>query len=239
VLLVVAGFYLLLKMLVSGPDKVIFASNDKLLEQQLPDGSMISLNAHSTISYPEEFSGNTREINLTGEAFFSVVHRVEKPFIVYAGDMQIEVLGTEFNVNANEKSDSITVYVESGKVKFHPNGKETDSNLLLYLEAGDKGVYLKSSGKLSKAEKPDAYELFWLNKTLRFEETEVSKVIELLRKIYNVDIKTDNKEIQNCLLTATFHDDPIDIVLNVIAESFDLSVTMEDNTYTLHGEGCR
>jgi ferric-dicitrate binding protein FerR (iron transport regulator) len=81
-------------------------------------------------------------------------------------------------------------------------------------------------------------DLFWFDHSLEFNRTPLSSVFGLLERYYPVTIKVSNENINNCLLTASFADDPIDRILNVIAESFDLKVISTNQTYLLTGNGC-
>ena len=88
----------------------IVASNNTGIVQKvtLPDGTIINLNTCSRLTYPESFSGKSREVFLDGEAYFDVAHDKRHPFIVRAGELKIRVLGTKFNVNASTLVPQIT-----------------------------------------------------------------------------------------------------------------------------------
>jgi len=98
----------------SVPDKLVAISANKVKNDTLPDGTTITQNKNSTISYPENFDGKTRNVSLTGEAFFNVKHDDHKPFIIKVNDVQITVLGTSFNVKSY--GGNTEVVVETGKV---------------------------------------------------------------------------------------------------------------------------
>ena len=81
----------------------------------LPDGTEVWLHSNTTLSYNANFSSNTREVNMNGEAYFSVTHDANKPFIVHSNSSSVTVHGTKFNVNSYESSQNILV---SLKVRF-------------------------------------------------------------------------------------------------------------------------
>ena len=92
-LLIGVGIFSLMKR---APEMLKFATTDELAATlQLPDGSSLSLNANSVINYPEKFKGQTREVTLSGEAFFEVYHNPERPFVVHADGLDIRVTGTQ------------------------------------------------------------------------------------------------------------------------------------------------
>ena len=84
----------------------------------LPDGSKVWLNASSSLHFPTAFTGKNREVELTGEAYFEVAKNKEKPFHVKVNDMQVEVLGTHFNINAYEDENAIRTSLLEGSVKI-------------------------------------------------------------------------------------------------------------------------
>ena len=108
---------------------------------QLPDGSLVWLNAESSIHFPTAFAGNTRKVEITGEAYLEVAKDVSKKFIVIAGETATEVWGTHFNINAYKESNGISVTLEEGSVSV----KDTINNnniLLTQNEQYGKTAYL-------------------------------------------------------------------------------------------------
>ncbi len=217
-------------------ENVILASNT-IINDTLSDGSLITLNKSSKLTYPEEFKEDKREVVLEGEAFFDVERNEEKPFVIHAGIGNIKVLGTSFNVKAYP-NDDIEVSVETGLVQLYHIDDITGDTSSVFLEAGSKGILNNKTLKLEKNEKINKNKFFWRNKTLIFEEAKLSKVIFLLEENYDITIELSNEEINDCLLTATFKNDKIEDILNIIAESFSLELTKEEKTYLLEGNGC-
>jgi len=93
----------------------------KVIDMTLSDGTQVWLNAGSSVTYPIAFTGNERKVTITGEAYFEVAHEKSKPFLVSKGDMQVEVLGTHFNVNAYDDESEINVTLLEGSVKVYNN----------------------------------------------------------------------------------------------------------------------
>jgi ferric-dicitrate binding protein FerR (iron transport regulator) len=89
----------------------------------LLDGSVVTLKDGSRLNLKNNFSGNTREITLEGEAFFEIAHNPKKPFIIHTGSVKTTVLGTSFSIKAIPGETSITVAVTEGKVKVEDGGK--------------------------------------------------------------------------------------------------------------------
>jgi transmembrane sensor len=91
----------------------------KVIDMTLADGSRVWLNAGSSVTYPIAFVGNERKVSITGEAYFEVAPDKSKPFYVSKGDMQVQVLGTHFNVNAYEDETDIKVTLIEGSVRVN------------------------------------------------------------------------------------------------------------------------
>jgi hypothetical protein len=93
-------------------------TSDTAVSFFLPDSTHIILNKKSSLTYPENFSGDARRVTLNGEAFFEVKHNAEMPFIITAGNTETKVLGTSFNIKQDESKGNVEVSVMTGKVQF-------------------------------------------------------------------------------------------------------------------------
>ena len=135
---------------------------------QFPDGSLVTLNAESHLSYPERFGRTTREVTLTGEAFFEVTENPSQPFIVSARGVNTQALGTSFNIRAYEGEPTIEVVLATGKVKvdFAKNQAQP-----AYLIPGEKIIADEHEQSLHKSEVNLAYALDWKDNVLHFRES--------------------------------------------------------------------
>ncbi|MFC2096677.1 FecR family protein, partial [Bacteroidota bacterium] len=195
------------------------------------------LNTNSKITYPEQFAKNERRVKLEGEAFFNVEHIKEQPFTIEAGNAFVQVLGTSFNVKAYENSE-LEVIVTEGLVKLYTVDYESMDTSEILLKAGQKG-------KISWKEKSPIYvaenipeELFWMDYTLIFNDTDLKKVFSLIENYYNIEIKVSDKRIYDCRLSTTFSNNSIKDIIEVIVATFEFEYTKENNTYTIKGDGC-
>lgn len=233
-IIIVFGVY---QLLIKQPQPLVIASAQEVIHDTLPDGSNIALNANSNITYPKKFAKNERRVQLAGEAFFNVEHNPEQPFIIETENAFIKVLGTSFNVKAYKNSE-IEVIVTDGLVQLFTVDSETMDTTSILLKAGEKG---KISGKERKpiylAESiPD--ELFWMDYTLIFTDTDLKKVFSLLENYYNIKIEVSDTEIYKCRLSTTFSNNSIEDIMEVIAATFEFEYTKENKTYTIKGDGC-
>jgi ferric-dicitrate binding protein FerR (iron transport regulator) len=217
----------------SKPKLLSFVTTQAISEKTLSDGSVIKLNQNSELKYPEAFGDLTREVTFTGEAFFKVFPNPEKPFIIHSIGIDVKVVGTSFNVNSNPASGIIEVFVKEGKVilfAVNSKGIKTDS---IFLEAGSKGIFEKRASLLRKIIRSDDNDLFWIDKTLVFDKIPLDTVFSVIEEKYDVRIKLKNKETGNLRLTTSFVDQPIDSVMNVIAESFKLKISRSGLTFEI------
>jgi transmembrane sensor len=230
------GILWLADRLIQPPVMVTVTSTNEVMKDSLPDGSLITLNKNTTLTYPEKFGKKERTVSLSGEAFFNV-QSGRKPFIVEAGNGNIRVMGTTFNVKSYP-GETTEVTVNTGKVMFFGIHPQTGDTSWVILTEGMKGILNPGSHtpEITTESAPD--EQFWMNRRLDFRQTSLREVFEALAKYYDVTIHAGNPQILSCHLTAIFENDPAGQILEVIAESFNLTLTSENNIYEFNGNGC-
>jgi ferric-dicitrate binding protein FerR (iron transport regulator) len=199
---------------------------------ELNDGSSIRLNQGSSISYPKKFGKKERKIQLRGEAFFEVTPDKDKPFVIETVNAQIRVLGTSFNVNAYDEQQLTAVTVKTGKVELKSRKNNTLPPLLL--AAGEQGLLRVADGQLSKHHTSD-YDnsLAWTNHQLRFNYTPLNEAIRTIEKVYGVNIRLEDGVNQNQPITASFNQQNVEYILDVLALTLQLEVSTENNDYQL------
>jgi transmembrane sensor len=161
----------------------------------LSDSSVVTLGAGSSISYPERFTGSTREISLQGEAFFEITKNPEKPFIVQTGNVQTKVLGTSFKIEAF-KGQQIAVAVATGKVQVNRKIAGSDkSESLAVLLPGEAIGFNPATGLTTNASIPAIELTGWKKGKLTFTGTSLSEMLKVLERWYNVKIELRKKQI--------------------------------------------
>lgn len=140
------------------------AATDSLKILFLPDSSKVLLNMEGTIRYPENFEGVERKVILNGEAYFEVQKDSAKAFCVYAGDAQIKVLGTSFNVKAYEEAEQVELSVIEGEVAFSEKNRKEEP---IVLKANEIITYNKKTGHHKKAQVKNKKLKWWLKQTGR------------------------------------------------------------------------
>lgn len=232
VIFLTAGYFLF--YLISNPSTEQLVAGNTIVATTLPDGTEVTLNNNSILKYPKIFASNIRSVNLQGDAFFNVAHDLSKPFVIQTKNIQVEVLGTSFYLNAKVEQPFVEVFVQSGKVALIVNNKEK-----LLLTAGEKGTFNKSSGQLTKVDNQDLNFISWKTGKLIFENESLVNVVDKLNQTYHSNIKIDNPDIYHCLLTATFEDQPLEIILEVILETFNLNIVEQNGNILISGNGCQ
>lgn len=189
-------------------------SNRKVRTQNLPDGSEITLNAHSTLVYPERFTGNLRPVSLSGEAFFKVTPDKTKPFIIKVNDVTVRVVGTSFNIkNRNGKTE---VIVETGIVKVREHENTVDLN------PGEKATVIK--GSLLKEKNKGKLYNYYLTRQLVCDKTPLLEVVQTLNEVYGAHITIANKSLEALPITTTFKGQSLDEIVSVISDTFKITV---------------
>ncbi|RLD39710.1 MAG: hypothetical protein DRJ15_07735 [Bacteroidetes bacterium] len=215
------------------PGKDMLYAELQMVETTLSDGTQVALNTGSSLHYPSSFKGKERKVSLMGEAYFDVAHNKEKVFVISAEDMQIRVLGTSFYVNTNAQKNTMEVVLISGSVQLSFHDKQ------MMLEPGDKAVILKKHGEIVKQENKDPNLLAWKTRKIRFNNTPIYEIIDVLKKVYQKDFVVLNPEISNCRITATFEGQSLEAVLLVLQSTIDITARPNGNAIELSGKGCQ
>ncbi len=151
----------------------------------LSDGTQVWLNSASTLRFPFSFTGATREVYITGEAFFKVAKNAAHPFIVHTNQTNIQVLGTEFNVNTYQ-SDITTTSLVEGSVSA--SGRHNEK---LLLKPGYQSVYTPVTGFL-KHPFDAGTELAWMHGQYYFHNQKLSDISEVLQRWFNLKVVFDD-----------------------------------------------
>ncbi len=214
--------------------QVIVAQNQVLNEYVLPDGSVVTLNWNSKLEFPEKFNDNIREVTIIGEAFFDVKPDPNKPFVINAGNAQVKVLGTSFNVSAYPETETVEVVVKTGKVQVIR--KKTDVQTAInkvILVPGEKGTLFNQSNLLEKSVNTNPNFIAWKTQDLVFDEVPLNDVIQCLKKVYHADIQLKEPELNNLVYTGHFDQKPVDFILDVIRLTFNLNLSEENEQFAL------
>lgn len=183
----------------------------------LPDGTKVRLNAESRLSYMPDFGKERRKVNLEGEAYFEVTKNAEKPFVVHTGYLDIEVLGTCFNVYAYDEEDVIEMALVSGKIKIVTCSEPSRTVLL---SPNEKALFHKSSGDISVVNTDNRFETAWLKGDLVFHSVPLREVIEKLSRKYGVNIHLDDPSLANDIFTGNFDGEHVTDAMELLKKHY-------------------
>jgi transmembrane sensor len=230
-LLLLATSFLVRQIMVNSPVKHTTASNDYSYPIiTLPDGSTVIMNHGSSISYPKRFKGSTREVALTGEAFFEVVANQGATFVVKTKNANVSVLGTSFNVMAYDSNESIQVYVRTGRVEVSDEHLADNHKLTLF--PGELGIFQSKTLQVNKISLEHQNPLAWFSNELSFQFTTLGEVIKTLEHAYHVRIETAPGVDLKQQITASFNRQNPDYIVEVVTLALDLRFKkINANTY--------
>ena len=178
-----------------------YVPNGKQQQLTLPDGSLIHLNSGTTIIYSQDFSIKNRTVYLSGEAFFSVAKDQSKPFIVHSGGIDIQVLGTKFNVNAYPSNRYITTTLELGSVKVY---KKNLDEKAITLKPNDQLIYSKDNDQFTLEKINSTDYTSWTHGEVRFINQPLSDILNEMERRYDVKFKISTDIKSTDLYTMKF-----------------------------------
>jgi len=206
---------------------IVLSAQDQMETFELPDGSVITLDAGSSISYQDNFVENRSLELLEGKAFFDVVKQSGDPFLVEAGSSEVTVLGTRFDVQLN--TQEIQVNLQEGSVSFScPAGE-------VLLEPMQQALFTSDELHLNKNLAPRVFH--WTKHQLHFNETPLTEVVILLQERFNEDVQVSSTS-GNCTLTGSFSEEKLQDILDVIAITINGEISNSPTGFLIESPGC-
>jgi ferric-dicitrate binding protein FerR (iron transport regulator) len=176
---------------------------------ELPDGTVVTLNACSHLIFPDQFNGDERKVTLEGEAYFQVARNEKQPFIITTDNFNVKVLGTEFNIKAYSLDGTQTVSVKSGKVQVEM--PEATIRLI-----ADEQLELDLLNESFSKQKENQSIATWMRGSLSFNKTPIRDVANELERVYNWKIVfKEGQEFDN-LITGEHSNKSLKAVLKSI-----------------------
>lgn len=200
------------------PELLVTAGGDEIQELVLEDGTRVSLNTNSRLSYPEEFGPHERRVFLSGEAWFEVEAQGGRPFYVETDELLVKVVGTAFNVRSWPESAGVSVEVGSGRVEVHAGLAGAEHVLL---QKGEGLVFHRGTQHLEHVPLNPNY-LAWKTGQLYFEDTPLSEVLQTLERTYRRPITADHPSIFEEKLGGSFSHQSFEYVVEVLCATFQL-----------------
>jgi len=202
-------------------------------EIRLADGSIVFLNKNSHLDYPTAFKGKTREVYLTGEAYFDIKHDPMHPFLVHSGQITTRVLGTAFNIKT--KGDVVQVTVTRGKVRV-----STPKRVLGVVLPDQQISYNEATHQSSRDLLNAKAIVLWKETDLVMDNMTLKEAATVLTDRYGVNIVLESNKIENCRFVASFlNTTSLDQVIKVLSHLNNLNYKWDNpKQLTFSGPGC-
>lgn len=195
----------------------------------LPDKSIVKLNSESSLSYT--YINGKRMTRLEGEGYFHVTKDRKHPFVVQVGDLNIEVLGTSFNVSSYEDCDLIEASLVEGSIRLYDAKYPTES---LILKPSQKAVYSKNNRKISFHHTDNVKETAWTQDHLVFESEKLSTVFHKIERWYGVKIHLLCPEIANDRISGSFKNEQLPYVMEALKMQYGFTYEITGNKVTIN-----
>ncbi len=209
----------------------IATTNQKTLKV-LDDGTKVWLNKKSTISFNKGFGKQKREIFLNGEAYFDVAKNKKVPLFIHAGEINIEVKGTAFNVNAYQKNTAIQVSLVRGAIQITSKSNQIPGVLL---KPNEKFIFQKiqaDGGPNYKVFSMASQEMLkgveWITDTLIFRKEKLKDLVSRMERKYGVKIEIHSEQLKEKRFSGTFTTETIQQALEALKLSYPLTYTINN-----------
>jgi len=205
--LATGGYYIFSRNAKIANTWVTIKTRNNVLTDTLPDGSTVQLNSNSAITYASDFK-KRREIKLTGEAFFTVIHHADIPFTVHAGNVSIRDVGTSFNVK--NKSGYLEVIVESGIVKVSRQAASIvlKQHEMIHVSPADQNLIKQTSD--------DLLYNYYRNNQFELNNTPLSRIVAVFNEVYDAHIRIGSPDLSSLPITVTLTKDSLVNMLHVL-----------------------
>lgn len=212
---------------------VVSAGRQSMEAFYLPDGSHVSLNAGSKLTYPEHFSGKHREISLSGQAFFKVHHDPQHPFIVKTKTMDVKALGTSFEIFTVDSASYTEMILTEGAVEVSTKRDEGEGDV--YLVKPDEKLAYEMNGE-AKIEKVDAkqYSSWYRDGKPSFKNEKLAMILPRLESWYGVRIDCPEEVADKYSFTFSIHNESVELLLNIISNSSPVGYQRREGGFVLH-----
>jgi transmembrane sensor len=205
----------------------------RIQQVKLPDGSMVWLNAATTLRYAKSFTQH-RQLQLDGEAYFEVAHDSTHPFTVKSGDIAITVLGTRFNIWGYASGNRTTVSLLAGKVSVAAAEKE-----MAVLSPSTQLEWDRQAKKATIKTIETAAVVAWKAGKLQFQGQTLSEIMQTLERWYGVRIHITSTDLSQCRYYMNFNSAmPLKDVLALMSEITKMNYALDKQTIVISGNGC-
>ncbi len=197
----------------------------------LPDGSLVYLNSGSKLGFNNNFKGNARKVTLEGEAYFSVVKNKKRPFKVHTSEIEIEVLGTEFNLKAYPDEEMVTTTLAEGSIRIRSNSQRA------IMKPNQKMVFDRTVGKMTLHSLKDiSPETEWKDGRMIFRNESLEEMELKLERWFDVDIEFADEHVKLKKFTGILERESILEALSYFNYSEQVGYRINDNEITFYSK---
>jgi ferric-dicitrate binding protein FerR (iron transport regulator) len=202
----------------------IIVPDGESAEVFLSDKTHVWLNSGTRLVYPAKFDGETRDVELTGEAYFEVAHDPETPFHVKTAQLKVEVLGTSFNVEAFEKTKDVNVTLVEGKVHL----QNLAGQFLTELLPGENARFDIAQKRINISNVDTDFFTSWKDGSLLFKDKTLEEITRKFERWYNVKVVFEDEAIKKIKYTGTIlKNKPIDQVFDILKYTAGIEYSIE------------
>ncbi len=213
----------------------------------LPDSSFVELSPGSTIRYARRWADATREVWLTGDAFFNVRKDPTRPFLVYSGSVVTRVLGTSFSVSAPAGAKSVEVMVRTGKVSVFDNAQrvarseKTRPADSVVLKPNEKAKYYieHKHWVTGLIDKPKPVTVDNIDRNFIFNDTPLKEIIDHIAVYYEIEVIVENEAAVDCSFTGDVSRMELHDMLTIICGSIGTRYEVKGSKILITGDGCQ
>lgn len=219
------------RLLTKYNDMTVEVGQGQKSDISLPDGTKVHLNADSKLCYGSHFNGKQRQVELIGEAYFDVAKDAQSPFIVKAGDIQVQALGTSFNVKAYPEDETITTYLAEGSVVV------TSLTQSINLSPGEIAVYSQKETQITmKKEEDDRMFTAWMSNEMVFNDEPILNIVKQLERNYNVKFELKSDKLNDITFTGTLKNASLQSTLYALQFTSSISYKKKEDVIELYSD---
>ena len=199
----------------------------------LPDGTKVWLNSSSSVEYVAPFFSRQRRVKMEGEAYFEVEHARRAPFVVSTNGLDIEVLGTRFNIRNDDNEHRVTTVLLEGAVKAYASGREQAS---VRLHPAQQLVFDTRTHAMRLTDCPSAERsINWIDGRFCFEHDTFGEIVAELKRYYNVDIRFMDNRLRDMRFSGNFRvEDGIYHIMSVLQLTYKFNYRIAGNDIELY-----
>lgn len=207
----------------------LYAQKGQKAIMKMSDGTMVWLNSDSKIVFDNQYNTTARIINLSGEAFFKVAKNPHKKFIVRCKGINVEALGTQFNVKGYASDRKVTTTLEHGKVRVSSHRQS------VILAPMNVATYNVGNDILQKSKVDDLEATnYWRYNSIVFNSEELESIAKTIERMYNVKVVIKNKNLDNMKFSGTIRNKSLENILQVLSSTYLLKYKIEENVVSIY-----